>query len=84
MPPYCLAVRQRGQLLAHIQNTHHQYNLPTPRARINYRCNREGIAEQFSDPAVFESVSSDIELLTHGGLIGVGPPIAKHHPLYSG
>jgi transposase len=58
-------VRQRGQLLAHIQNTHHQYNLPTPKARINYRCNREGIAEKFTDPSVFESVSSDIELAGH-------------------
>ena len=55
-------VRQRGHLLAHIQNTHHQYNLPTPKARLNYRCNREGIAEKLSDPSVFESVSSDIEL----------------------
>ena len=62
-------VRQRGQLLAHIQNTHHQYNLPTPKARINYRCNREGIAEQFSDPSVFESVSSDIELAGHYDLL---------------
>ena len=58
-------VRQRGQLLAHIQNTHHQYNLPTPKARINYRCNREGIAEKFSDPSVFESISSDVELAGH-------------------
>ena len=41
---------------------HHQYNLPTPKARLNYRCNREGIAEKLSDPSVFESVSSDIEL----------------------
>jgi len=30
-------VRQRGQLLAHIQNTHHQYNLDTPGKRITYR-----------------------------------------------
>lgn len=58
-------VRQRGQLLAHIQNTHHQYNLPTPKARINYRCNREGSAEKFSDPSVFESISSDVELAGH-------------------
>ncbi len=58
-------VRQRGHLLAHIQNTHHQYNLPTPKARIHYRCNREGIAEKFSDPSVHQSVSSDIELAGH-------------------
>jgi transposase len=58
-------VRQRGLLLAHIQNTHHQYNLPTPKARITYRCNREGIAENFSDPSVSQSVSADIELAGH-------------------
>jgi len=58
-------VRQRGELLAHIQNTHHQYNLPTPKARITYRANREGIAEKFSDPSASESVSSDIELAGH-------------------
>jgi transposase len=58
-------VRQRGLLLAHIQNTHHQYNLPTPKARINYKCNRQGIAENFSDPSVSESVAADIELAGH-------------------
>jgi len=56
-------------LVAHIQNTHHQYNLLTPKARINYRCNREGIAEKFSDPSVFESISSDIELAGHYDLL---------------
>jgi transposase len=58
-------VRQRGQLLAHIQNTHYQYNLPTPKARITYRANREGIAEKFSDASASQSVSSDIELAGH-------------------
>lgn len=62
-------VRQRGHLLAHIQNTHHQYNLPTPKVRIHYRSNREGIAENFSDPSVFESVSSDLELAGHYDLL---------------
>ena len=58
-------VRQRGQLLAHIQNTHHQYNLPTPKARLAYRKNREGVAEHFADSAASKSVSSDIELAEH-------------------
>ena len=30
-------VRRRGNLLAHIQNTHHQYNLPVPSAKIAYK-----------------------------------------------
>jgi hypothetical protein len=42
-------VRHRGQLLAHIQNTHHQYNRSTPAKRIAYRTNREGIAKGFED-----------------------------------
>ena len=62
-------VRQRGHLLVHIQNTHYQYNLPTPKARLNYRCNREGIAEKFSDISASESISSDIELAGHYDLL---------------
>ena len=62
-------VRQRGELLAHIQNTHHQNNLATPKVRLNYRTNREGIAEHFSDASVFESVSADLELAGHYDLL---------------
>jgi hypothetical protein len=40
-------VRQRGSLLAHIQITHHQYNLDAPGKRITYRSNREGLGEGF-------------------------------------
>jgi hypothetical protein len=42
-------VRRRGSLLAHVQNTHHQYNLPEPRAKIAYKANREGVAEIFAE-----------------------------------
>ena len=62
-------VRQRGELLAHVQNTHHQYNLPIPKVRLNDRCHREGIAENFSDASVCESVSADIELAGHFDLL---------------
>lgn len=58
-------VRQRGELLAHIQNTHHQHNIPTPRVRINYKSHREGLADNFSDASVAESVASDVELASH-------------------
>ena len=37
-------VRKRGQLLAHIQMTSHQYNLPPLGKRIAYPGNREGVA----------------------------------------
>ncbi len=33
-------VRKRAELLSHIQNTHHQYNLKPPTAKIAYKANR--------------------------------------------
>ena len=58
-------VRHRGQLLAHIQNTHHQYNLPSPGKRIAYRANREGIGEGFADASVTKSLEADVALIDH-------------------
>ncbi len=58
-------VRHRGQLLAHIQNTHHQYNLPAPGKRIAYRANREGIGEGFEDASVTKSLEADVALIDH-------------------
>jgi transposase len=58
-------VRKRGELLAHIQNTHHQYNLPEPRAKIIYKANREGVADAFEDPSVRKSIEVDFALIQH-------------------
>ena len=58
-------VRKRGQLLAHVQNTHHQYNRPEPSRKIIHRANREGLAESFEEPAVRKSVAIDLELADH-------------------
>ncbi len=58
-------VRQRGQLLAHIQMTHHQYNLPSPGRRISYRVNRDGIGEGFEDSSTRESIAADLALVDH-------------------
>lgn len=58
-------VRHRGQLLAHIQNTHHQYNHSSPGKRIVYKRNREGIAEAFDDIAVQTNLASDLELIDY-------------------
>jgi transposase len=62
-------VRQRGELLAHIQNTHHQYNVPSPKVRLTSKTSREGIAGKFSDSSVSESVASDVELAGHYDLL---------------
>jgi len=56
-------VRKRGQLLAHIQNTHHQHNLPEPTRKLIYRSNRDGIADQFTDPSVRKSIETDFALV---------------------
>jgi transposase len=55
-------VRRRGSLLAHVQNTHHQYNLPTPTAKIAYKANRIGVAEVFVEPDARKSMEVDFML----------------------
>ena len=56
-------VRKSGQLLAHIQNTSHQYNLPPLGKRIAYPSNRGGVAEHFEDRVVQKSIAVDLALL---------------------
>ena len=51
-------VRKRGQLLAHIQNTNHQYNLPPSSKRIAYPPTATGVAEHFDDRAVRKSIAA--------------------------
>jgi len=58
-------VRHRGELLAHIQNTNSQCNLPEFGRKIANQVHREGIAEQFTDPSVRRSVEVDLELIDH-------------------
>ncbi|MEO6595271.1 MAG: IS110 family transposase [Planctomycetota bacterium] len=58
-------VRERGFLLAHIQNTHHQCNLPTPGAKLQWRRNRTGVAEHFTDASVRKTVEVDISVIEH-------------------
>ena len=58
-------VRKRGQLLAHILNTNSQCNLPEFGGRINYKVNRNGVAERFQDPCVRKSIEVDLDLIAH-------------------
>ena len=58
-------VRRRANLLAHIQNTHHQYNLEPPAAKIAYKANREGVAEAFDEPDARKSMEVDFRLVEH-------------------
>jgi hypothetical protein len=55
--------RKRAELLAHIQNTNRQYNLPEIGKKLAYKANRDGVAERFPDPAVQKSMEVDLALL---------------------
>ena len=56
-------MRKRSELLAHIQNTNSQYNLPEFGKKLAYKANREGVAEHFPDPSVNKSIEVDLQLL---------------------
>ena len=57
--------RKRGELLAHVQHTNSQYNLPAIGKKIAYKANRAGVAERFADPAVQKSIEVDLALITY-------------------
>jgi transposase len=58
-------MRKRAALLAHIQQTNSQYNLPEIGKKIAYKANRDGVAERFPDPAVQKSMEVDLALMGH-------------------
>jgi len=58
-------VRKRAELIAHIQNTNSQYNLPAFGKKIAYKANRQGLAECFVEPSVQKSIEVDLLLIDH-------------------
>jgi transposase len=56
-------VRKRGELLAHIQNTRAQYNLPAFERRLAYPANRDGVSAHFADLSVRKSIEVDLALI---------------------
>jgi transposase len=56
---------KRAELLAHVQNTNSQYNLPAIGKKIADKANRDGVAECFADPAVHKSIEVDLALITY-------------------
>jgi len=56
-------MRKRAELLAHVQNTNSQYNLPEIGKKIAYKANRTGVAERFPDPAVQKSIAVDLAMI---------------------
>src|SRR5215475_4265996 len=61
----CHLMRKRAELLAHIQNTNSQYNLPEIGKRLAYKANREGVEEHFPDPSVRKTIELDVALIDH-------------------
>jgi hypothetical protein len=55
--------RKPAELLAHIQTTNSQYNLPEMGKKLAYKAHRDGVGERFSDPAVQKSVEVDLALI---------------------
>ena len=58
-------VRQRADLLTHIQQTNYQYNLPKIGKTLKYKSNREGVAERFDDESARKTVEVDLELIAY-------------------
>src|SRR5262245_35842899 len=56
-------MRQRAELLAHVQQTNSPYNLPEIGKKIAYQANRSGGAERFPDPVVQIRVEADLSLI---------------------
>ena len=54
---------KRSELLAHIQNTKSQYNLPDFEKSIKYKSNRIDVASHFIDESVQQSIKFDLALI---------------------
>lgn len=77
-------MHHRSELLAHIQNTRSQYNLPAFEKRIAARSNRTDLAAHFDEPLVRESIEADIQVLDtlHEVLLRLEQTVldqARHH-----
>lgn len=58
--------RKRAELLSHIQNTFHQYNVPRPaRHQLETPSRRSALVEAFNDVSVRASIEADLFLCGH-------------------
>jgi hypothetical protein len=58
-------MRKRAELLAPVQNTTSQYNLPDIGKKLAYNANRAGVAQRVAEPAVQQSLAVDRALITY-------------------
>jgi transposase len=61
----CHLMRKRAELLAHIQNTNSQYNLPEIGKKLAYKAHRAGVEEHFPEPSVRKTIELDVALIDH-------------------
>jgi transposase len=52
-----------SELVAHIQNTNSQYNLPAFKKKLTRKFNHDGVAERFEDPQVRKSIEVDLAII---------------------
>ncbi len=58
-------MRQRAELLSHITNTNHQYNLSALGVRPARPAERAGLAEHFAEVPVRKSIEVDLSVIGH-------------------
>ena len=58
-------VRKSAALLAHLQNTTSQYNLPEIGKKLADKANRAGVEDHFPDPRVRQTLAVDVALSDH-------------------
>lgn len=58
-------MRKRAELIAHIQNTNSQYNLPEFGKRVSKKHERTDIAAHFPDPEVQQAITLDCTLIDY-------------------
>ena len=58
-------MRKRAELLAHVQHTNSQDNLPEIGKKLADKANRQGVAERCADPAGQKSIEVDLALIEH-------------------
>src|SRR5215470_12282528 len=58
-------MRKRSELIAPVQHTNSQDNLPEIGKKSAYKANREGVAERFEEAAVQKTIEVDLALITY-------------------
>jgi transposase len=80
--------RKRAALLAPVQHTNSQYNLPEIGKKIAYTAHRQGVAERFAEAAVQKTMAVDLALIPYYDALRKDLALsilktAKHHEAHT-